>query len=73
MKKFRCSHAFGPGKYTYYVDVIADSEGHAKEMASACVREKSTFSSSVSPEHWNVSVVDTGCSGPAKVVDYSKH
>jgi len=72
MKKYRCSYSFGPGKYTYFVDVLADSESHSREMASACVREKSTFSSNVDSERWNVSLLDTGYSGPAKVVDYYK-
>lgn len=72
VKKYRCSHTKGDGHYTFYVDVIADSEGHARELAYACTKEKSTFPRSVDPGDWNVAEVDSGFDGPARVDEYYK-
>lgn len=72
MDKFRCTHTIGRDGYTYYVDVIANNESHAKELASMCVKDKSYFTNNVDPRDWNVSELDSGYSGPAKVVDYGK-
>jgi hypothetical protein len=71
MKKYECSYSVSPS-VTYYVIVIANNDTHAAEMASGCVKRSSTFSQNVEPRRWNVSVIDTGYSGDAKVVDYYK-
>jgi hypothetical protein len=72
MDKLRCTCTPSKNSYTYIIDVVADDESHAREMATACVREKSYFPSNVDTRDWNVSYVDSGYSGPARVLDYSK-
>ena len=72
LNKYRCTHTTGPNGYLYHVDVIADSEQHAREIATGCVREKSIFKSMVDTNKWNVEERDRGYSGPAKVMDYGK-
>jgi hypothetical protein len=72
LNKYRCTHTTGPNGYLYYVDVLADTAQHAREMATGCVREKSLFKSLVDVNKWNVEERDRGYSGPAKVLDYGK-
>ena len=71
MKKLRCTHTV-EGDVLYYVDVISDSEQHAREMATSCVREKDLFRKTVDVGKWNVQETDSGYSGPARVADYGK-
>ena len=72
MHKYRCTHTTGPNGYLYYVDVVANTEQHAREIASGCVREKSIFKSMVEFRQWNVEERGSGYSGSAKVLDYGK-
>jgi len=72
MNLYLCSHTKGEGYYTYYVEVIADDEQHAREIATDLVKEKSYFGHNVEVSEWNVSFKDSDYSGPARVKDYDK-
>jgi hypothetical protein len=71
MNKYECTWNKGSGCYTFVVEVKAATEEHAKQMASALASRTSGWPY-IETNRWNVSVLDTGYSGDAKVLDYKK-
>ncbi len=71
MTKYECSHTLRSG-VAYFVIVKANSEEHAREMATACTRSEPYFREIVDTGRWNVSPLDHGHSGDPKILDYFK-
>lgn len=72
MNKFRCTYGKGQNDFLYYVSLLANSEQHAQELATGCVREKSVFSSNVDVREWSVKQRDNSHSGPARISAYGQ-
>ena len=71
MYKYECTWNKGSGYYTFVVEVKAETEAHAKQMASALASRTSGWPD-IETNNWNVSVLDSGYSGDAQILDYKK-
>lgn len=69
MKQFECSHTSSSNK-TYYVTVVADDEGHAKEMAASEAASRWRVREPVSK--WNAALKKNNSSGPARVIGHRR-
>jgi hypothetical protein len=70
MTKYRCT--LSSGSYLYHATVIAGSEQQAKEMA-AVEADKKWSGYGLGRAKWNVAVVTSSVSGPARVLECSYH
>ena len=66
MKKYRCT--LTSGSFLYYATVIAGDEQHAKELA-ATEADSRWSGCSLGTARWNVAQLESGVSGPARVID----
>ncbi len=73
MRKFECTYQKQPnsGYFLFTVQLLAETEAHAKQMASAHAQRTGGWPS-VDTWKWNVAQLDTGYNGSARIVDYSK-
>lgn len=58
------------GSYLYYTTLIADTEQQAREMA-VIETNKRWSGYGGRPRDWNVAVVESGVSGPARMLECS--
>jgi hypothetical protein len=70
MRTYRCTHS--TGSYLYYATVVAADEQQAKEIA-AVSSDKKWPGYGLGRVRWNVSLVKSGESGPARILECSYH
>ena len=70
MRKYRCT--LSSGSYLYYVTVVAASEQQAKEMA-AVEADKKWRGYGLGRAGWNVALVESSASGPARILECNYH